>query len=117
VTADETKFADVDLSPTKGLEVVKHLGPSTIGIDTIYRSGGKIPEVFLRGCGVPDEVSFEKLENWKCPDPKTGRDLAREIRKYFIPDFSNWKDHDSYQEAFQRLVQDLKQSEATAAAS
>ena len=35
-------------------------------------------------------------------------DSAREIREYFIPDFSNWKDHDSYQEAFQRLVSDLK---------
>jgi hypothetical protein len=33
---------------------------------------------------------------------------AREIREYFIPDFSNWKDHDSYQAAFQRLVSDLK---------
>ena len=52
--------------------------------------------------------SFETLENWKCPDPKTGKDLGREIRKYFIPDFSNWKDHDSYQTAFQRLVKDLK---------
>ncbi len=28
--------------------------------------------------------------------------------EYFIPDFSNWKDHDSYQTAFQRLVKDLK---------
>ncbi len=42
------------------------------------------------------------------PDPKTDKDLGREIRKYFIPDFSNWKDHDSYQTAFQRLVKDLK---------
>jgi hypothetical protein len=31
-----------------------HRGPSTIGIDTIYRSNGRIPEVFLRGAGVPD---------------------------------------------------------------
>ncbi len=38
----------------------------------------------------------------------TGIDLAEEIRQYFIPDFSNWKDHDSYQAAFQRLVGDLK---------
>ena len=30
-------------------------GPPAIGIDTIYKSKGKIPEVFLRGCGVPDE--------------------------------------------------------------
>ena len=39
----------------KGLETIDHRGPSTIGIDTIYKSRGKIPEVFLRGCGVPDE--------------------------------------------------------------
>src|SRR5271166_4999966 len=51
----ETTFADVDLSVAKGLETVTHEGPSTIGIDTIYKSKGKIPEVFLRGCGVPDE--------------------------------------------------------------
>jgi TIR domain/Pentapeptide repeats (8 copies) len=47
-------FAKVDLSAAKGLETVKHDGPSTVGIDTIYKSRGKIPEVFLRGCGVPE---------------------------------------------------------------
>jgi hypothetical protein len=37
------------------------MGPSTIGIDTIYKSGGKIPEVFLRGCGVPENfITFHK---------------------------------------------------------
>lgn len=34
--------------------------------------------------------------------------LGREIREYFIPDFSKWKDHDSYQKAFERLLRDLK---------
>ena len=34
---------------------MKHRGPSTIGIDTIYRSKGNIPEVFLRGAGVPED--------------------------------------------------------------
>ena len=38
------------------------------------------------------------------------RTQPSEIREYFIPDFSNWKDHDSYQTAFQRLVKDLKSS-------
>jgi len=52
--ADWTVFGDVDLSEVKGLEAVLHVGPSTIGIDTIYKSKGRIPEVFLRGCGVPD---------------------------------------------------------------
>ena len=212
-----TNFADVDLSAAKGLEFVNHGGPSTIGIDTIYKSRGKIPEAFLRGCGVPDEfiayigsmvgrpiefyscfisystkdqkfaerlhadlqakgvrcwfapeemkggrklheqideairlhdklllilsehsmnsnwvkteianarerekregkqllfpitlVPFEAIKRWKSFDADIGIDSAREIREYFIPDFSNWKDHDSYQTAFQRLVKDLK---------
>jgi hypothetical protein len=48
-------FANNDLSSVKGLETVQHRGPSTIGIDTIYKSGGNIPEVFLRGAGVPED--------------------------------------------------------------
>ena len=47
-------FGDNDLSHTQGLEKVKHFGPSTIGIDTIFRSEGKIPVEFLRGAGVPE---------------------------------------------------------------
>ena len=50
-----TVFGDNDLSTVKGLETVDHRGPSTIGIDTIYKSKCNIPEVFLRGCGVPEE--------------------------------------------------------------
>jgi hypothetical protein len=53
-TVVSTLFGDLDLSLVKGLETVKHFGPSTIGVDTIYKSRGKIPEAFLRGCGVPD---------------------------------------------------------------
>lgn len=39
-----TTFADVDLAHTSGLDSVEHLGPSSIGIDTIYKSNGKISE-------------------------------------------------------------------------
>ena len=53
-------------------------------------------------------VGFETPRDWECFDGDTGKDSAREIREYFIPDFSNWKDQDSYQTAFQRLVGDLK---------
>lgn len=49
-----TKFGDTDLSAVEGLETTTHGMPSTIGIDTIYKSKGKIPENFLRGAGVPD---------------------------------------------------------------
>jgi uncharacterized protein YjbI with pentapeptide repeats len=48
-----TLFGNVDLSNVKGLEYLQHLGPSTIGIDTIYKSNGKVPVVFLRNAGVP----------------------------------------------------------------
>jgi uncharacterized protein YjbI with pentapeptide repeats len=216
-----TSFGGSNISSVKGLGVIEHLAPSTIGIDTIYLSQGKISEVFLRGCGVPDEfitfakslvtnpiefyscfisystkdqafadrlyadlqnkgvrcwfaphdvqggrklheqideairlydklllilsphsmesewvkteiakarkrevcdkrrvlfpirlAPFETLRHWECFDADSGKDSAREIREYFIPDFSNWKDHDSYQEAFQRLISDLKASDA-----
>jgi hypothetical protein len=53
-------------------------------------------------------VDFETLRDWECFDADTGKDSAREIREYFIPDFSNWKDLDSYQKAFRRLLSDLK---------
>jgi uncharacterized protein YjbI with pentapeptide repeats len=216
-----TVLGDTDLSASKGLETVHHTGPSVIGVDTIYRSKGKISESFLRGCGVPEAfvtymgslvanpiefyscfisystkdqdfadrlyadlqskavrcwfaehdvqsgrklheqideairvhdklllilsihsmesewvmteiakarkrevrdkrrllfpirlVPFESIREWECFDADTGKDSAREIREFFIPDFSNWKNHDSYQEAFERLITDLKVSDA-----
>lgn len=54
-------FSDSDMSEAKCLDSVKHDGPSSIGIDTIIRSKGQIPEEFLRGCGVPDEfIEFSR---------------------------------------------------------
>lgn len=217
-----TTFDDIDLSEVKGLELIRHFGSSAVGIATVYRSKGKIPESFLRGCGIPDgfiayiksfaanpiefyscfisystkdegfavrlyadlqskgvrcwfaphdvqagrkldeqideairlhdklllilsphsmesewvktEIAkarkrelrdkrrvlfpirlapFETLRDWECFDADTGKDSAREIREYFIPDFSNWKDHDSYVEAFARLLKDLKAQDPT----
>ncbi len=49
-------FGNIDLSETQGLDTVRHLGPSTIGTDTLYRSQGKIPRIFLQGAGVPDNL-------------------------------------------------------------
>lgn len=196
-----------------------HSYPSTIGIDTLYKSAGKIPEAFLRGCGVPEDfitfipshfgiqqainfyscfisyshkdedfakrlysrmrdaklrvwyapeemkggqklheqifnaihlhdklllvlsehslqsewvateirrarkaereenrrklfpirlVDFDAIQKWECFDADSGKDLGIELREYFIPDFSNWKDHDSFEKAFDRLLRDLK---------
>jgi uncharacterized protein YjbI with pentapeptide repeats len=54
-------FCDVDFREAKNLDTVKHHAPSSIGIDSIYSSHGQIPEVFLRGAGVPDSfITFMK---------------------------------------------------------
>lgn len=55
-------------------------------------------------------VSYEALQAWTCIDSTTGEDLAEEVRSYFIPDFSNWKNHDDLEQAFARLLADLKAS-------
>jgi len=49
-----TVFGNVDLRTVKGLDILHHSSPSTIGIDTILRSEGKISEAFLRGTGATD---------------------------------------------------------------
>ncbi len=57
-------FGFTDLSEALCLERVHHIGPSIIGLDTIHKSKGKIPEEFLRGCGLSDwEVELIKLYN------------------------------------------------------
>jgi hypothetical protein len=50
---NRTILGDIDLNEARGLETVRHEGPSTIGIDSIFLSKGNIPEIFLRGAGVP----------------------------------------------------------------
>jgi uncharacterized protein YjbI with pentapeptide repeats len=215
-------FADMDLREAVGLETVRHHGPSEVGINTIYLSQGTIPEIFLRGCGVPESfivqmhdlvvasrsiefyscfisystkdedfarhlfsrmqeanlrvwyapeeikggqklneqiysaiqthdklllvlsenslqsewvatemrrarkvereenrrklfpirlVDFDAILKWECFDADSGKDLSIELREYFIPDFSNWKDYNSFEKAFDRLLRDLKAEE------
>lgn len=237
-----TTFGGVDLSASIGLEQMDHAGPSSLGLDTLSRSSGKIPKAFLRGCGLTDweiagtqlydnalsqaeivdvlyqtanlkqqpfqfyscfvsystkdqdfadrlhadlqnsgvrcwfathdiaggkkiheqideairlydrlllilsdnsmksswvetEISkarkrelrekrrmlfpvrlvgFDELQAWECFDADTGKDSAREIREYFIPDFSNWKNHESYKAALDRLIRDLAAKDLSA---
>jgi len=53
--AGSTIFGGVDLSSCSGLDSIEHVGPSTLGVDSIINSKGRIPEIFLRGVGLPDE--------------------------------------------------------------
>lgn len=86
-----TTLADIDLSKAKGLETVRHFNPSTIGIDTIYKSRGNIPEIFLRGCGVPESfivqmhalvASTEPIQFYTCFISFTEDDNAFSERLY-----------------------------------
>jgi hypothetical protein len=218
-----TLFCNVNLMGGIGLDAVIHWAPSTVGIDTLYKSHGEIPDKFLRDAGVPEEIidiarsiraglpiqwhscfisystkdeefarrlhahmreanmrvwfapedlkggkklheqlfeaiqihdrllivlsehsiqsewvmteirkarevekkekrrklfpirltDFETLRDWTCFDADTGKDLAVEVREYFIPDFSNWKvladGHPAaFESAFARLKKDLE---------
>jgi len=223
-----TVFANLALFEAKGLDSINHGGPSTIGIDTLLRSMGEIPVVFLRGCGVHDELitylpslldamqrmqfyscfisysskdqafadrlrsrlvqeklrvwyapedmrggqkqfeqihqairvhdkfllvlsddsidspwietelrtalqrekkenvqilfpirlaSIEKIRAWRCFDGDLTTDMAVEVRKYHIPNFSNWKDHVAFEEAFAGLLNEMKRAIVPNAAS
>ena len=220
-TCGGTVWVGVDLAPAAGLASIRHRRPSYVDIRTLIGSGGDIPDVFLRGCGVPDHiielqkalvhgaapiefyscfisysqvdeafaqrlhgrlqheklrvwyapeemkggrklheqideairvhdklllvlseasmasewvateiskarkqerkegrqvlfpiglVPFEAIHGWECFDADTGKDSAREIREYYIPDFSTWKNHDAFELEFAKLLRDLRKS-------
>ncbi len=54
---------------------------------------------------------MDTLHDWECFDADIGKDLAVEVREYFIPDFTCWKDHDSFERAFARFLKDLQATE------
>ena len=60
-------------------------------------------------------VSFEVIQEWELFDADEGKDLAKEIREYYIPDFSEWKNHDLYQKEFEKLLRGLKTKDSKAA--
>ncbi|MBN1928814.1 MAG: pentapeptide repeat-containing protein [Chlorobiaceae bacterium] len=51
-----TNFTNVDLSKVKGLDTIQHHGPSEISINTIFKSRGRLSDVFLHGCGVAESM-------------------------------------------------------------
>ena len=57
-----TMLVGVNFCGSMNLETVRHENPSTIDVDTLFMSEGKIPEKFLRGCGMrPWEVFVSRL--------------------------------------------------------
>ena len=53
---------------------------------------------------------MKALPSWECQDSDTVNNLAEGVRKYHIPDFSSWKNHDAFERAFARLEKDLSTS-------
>lgn len=103
-----TIFGYVDLQTVKGLETVRHEGPSTIGIDTIYRSKGNIPEAFLKGAGIDDtfityihSLVGKAIEYYSCFISYSSKDDAfarrlyadlqnNNVRCWFAPEDLKW---------------------------
>jgi hypothetical protein len=84
-------FSNVNLSETKGLDLIHHSAPSTVGIDTVFRSKGRIPDAFLRGCGVPESFiqtlplslnSMEAIQYYSCFISYSSKDQAFVERLY-----------------------------------
>jgi len=117
-----TFFAYNDLGAVKGLDTLHHFRPSFIGIDTIYRSKGKIPESFLRGAGVPEDfITYMKsltanpIEFYSCfisyssknEDNHFANELhaklqARRVRCWFAPE--DLKIGDRFQERIEESI-------------
>jgi hypothetical protein len=55
--------------------------------------------------------SYEDIQKWELFDESEGADLASEIREYFIPDFSEWENKDSFDKSLNRLMSDLQKRE------
>lgn len=103
-----TTFADNDLSTVEGLESIQHALPSTIDIDTIYKSKGKIPESFLRGAGVPREfieympsLVGSAIEFYTCFISHSSKDKSfnarlyadlqvNDVRCWYFPEDATW---------------------------
>ena len=68
-----TILSNLDLRSCSGLEETSHDGPSEITISTVYKSKGKIPEIFLKGVGLSDNfilyiqsLTQDALEYYSC---------------------------------------------------
>jgi hypothetical protein len=53
-------------------------------------------------------IPFEKLRKWELIDSDSGEDLAHELRSFFVPDFSDWKDDAKFDAQFVRLLSGLR---------
>ncbi|MFZ1010203.1 MAG: toll/interleukin-1 receptor domain-containing protein, partial [Candidatus Sulfotelmatobacter sp.] len=103
-----SRFCNLDLSEVKGLASVRHSMPSSIGVETLVMSGGKIPRAFLLGVGVPKTIleyivsaSTAPLQFYSCFVSYCTKDeffarrlhhdlLVRDIRCWLFEEDAKW---------------------------
>lgn len=102
------------LGPLRG-EPAKRMGDDRAAQGAQSRTPERQTEALPRAPGGQgdaarlDADSGKRLAHYQPPlFPSASSDLAVELREYFIPDFSNWKNHDAFETAFARLLKDLK---------
>lgn len=52
--------------------------------------------------------NFDSIRRWELFDSDIGGDVAAEVRQYYIPDFSNWRDVKSFKQEFDKLVHSMR---------
>jgi hypothetical protein len=57
-------------------------------------------------------VPYTEIQSWELFDAERGKDSAREIREYFIPDFSTWEERNEYSKSFAALLKALESGDA-----
>jgi hypothetical protein len=81
-------------------------------VGTELRRARRVERMVRRRTVFPISIAaFDTLQNWECFDADSGKDLAVEIREYFIPDVSTWKDSVQFDKGVDRLVRDLRENE------
>jgi len=53
-------------------------------------------------------VPIDVIKAWECVDPDSGVDMARELRSYHIPDFSNWSNAEEFESQLTKVVKALQ---------
>ena len=51
---------------------------------------------------------IEEIKEWECFDADTGKDLALEVREYFIPDFSHWMNGAVFRQQLSGVLRGLR---------
>ncbi|RMG35880.1 MAG: TIR domain-containing protein [Planctomycetota bacterium] len=75
-----TILASMDIHEAVGLQDVRHVGPSSIGIDTLYRSQVAIPVEFLQAAGVAQPL-LDRLAELRGEPLHAARFFIRHVRE------------------------------------